>query len=203
MTNLDHSAIVLDRCEYTENNTFEAFCSKCPQHLRNINVYVKKTKTLAVQNKNNRKLLQQYKLNIQNLKNKMNKLISVNRKYKAIVQQSLNSKIDHLDNVNVNSKIFAKLLLSSAPKNSKYCDDEKWICQCLYFRSSAGYSFLRTSLCIHLPHPSTLQKSTKIKCLCPGINNDVLFKVNKHVLNLIEYEKQVIFHFDELVFKKI
>lgn len=131
------------------------------------------------------------------MKRQMKSVKECKTKLQVKACESLKEQIDAIPNVNDTSKIFAKLITSSDSAKI-YSEDEKWICQCLYFRSSAGYNFLRNSLGFHLPHSSSLHRWITIKNVSPGPSIPVLEEIKKLVSNFSNFEKEVVLLFDEM-----
>lgn len=131
------------------------------------------------------------------LKLKYERAKKLNNKLQKMAEESIDTKINSLSEVNENSKIFAKLILSDRQKRP-FSEDEKWICQSIYFRSAAGYDFLRDCLHLNLPHTSSLHRWTAIKNLSPGPDVNVLSNIQKEVAKLSAREKEMVLIFDEM-----
>lgn len=180
-----------DKC--TEN---EIICSNCIKYLRANKYYIKKIKIMEQQ-------LKKFKLKkgLVVKKNKFwkNKAIHYKKKYdllKTNTAFNLNSQIDVLSKPNEHAKVFSKLILNLG--SNVYTDAEKWLSQCIYFRSSTGYRFLRDVLGFHLPSIASLHNWIKIKSLSPGPDESVLIEISKAISKLPTEEKDVALIFDEM-----
>lgn len=143
-----------------------------------------------------------------NLTSKVRKLQTIGRKQRCYINRikkmnaemkeytkDISKNIDSLSNVNGNSKTFSKMILQ---KPRVYSEEEKKLCQFLFYRSSAGYQFMRNILQFHLPHVASLHKWAKLKHLSPGIDFEILNEVKNQVMNMPLKDREVVLSFDEM-----
>lgn len=190
---------VLSKVNHTPSSeeTFEVTCSKCLKCHQQVKLCCRKLKRVQEENRKLRAQLERIKKNQKNLRKRTNAHNECKKKLLVKACETLENKIDTITCVNDTSKIFAKLI-TSTDNTRTYSEDEKWICQCLYFRSSAGYNFLRNFLGFHLPHPSSLHRWINIKNLSAGPSKPVLEEIEKEVKNLSKIENEVVLIFDEM-----
>ena len=172
----------------------EITCVNCPKHLK--------------RNLSYRKQLQKLKNKFELLKKRKQKLLEKNKRISMQLRRSKrvckNLKnynreciIDKLPTINENSKKFAKMILRTK-RSANYSDPERWISQCIYFRSSATYTFFRDVLGFKMPHVTSLHNWIQIKSLSPGFNENVLREIQKVVSKLDDKTKEVVLLFDEM-----
>lgn len=168
-------------------------CSNCVKKSKNELFYIRKI--IKLEDK------------VRKLQNNQNSLCKKNRTlktklcryqnlYKTERNKTLNEQIDSLTEISPHAKTFSKLILGG--KKVCYTNEEKWLSQCIFFRSAAGYTFLKENLEFHLPSISSLNKWVKIKSLSPGPDSSVFKELNIQVGKLSEHEKDVILLFDEM-----
>jgi hypothetical protein len=172
-------------------NQFEAetTCFNCPKLLKRNLSYRKQLQKL----KNSYELL---KMRKQKLLEKKNRISMQLRRSKRICKQRKNFNleciIDKLPTISENSKTFAKMILRTK-RSTIYSDPERWISQCIYFRSSATYTFFRDVLGFKMPHVTSLHNWIQIKSLSPGFDENVLREIQKEVSRLDEKKKKKLF----------
>ena len=136
-----------------------------------------------------------------NRKSKISMLQKISRLNKKRHEKNfIEKEIDLMQGLNQNTKTFAKLILSQTSR--EYSNEEKWISQCIFFRSSCGYNFLRDQLGLHLPHPSSLHRLINIKSLSPGAHINVLNEIRNVTSKLSAKDGEVIVIFDEMSLQK-
>lgn len=195
VTVVELNNLAKDTCNSEE--TIEYSCPSCLKKSKAVSFYIKLVAKLQKKIKQVR-LAYKHRSKINKvLRIKFERLKGVNNKLRQKAEEPIAFQIDSLREVNETSKIFAKLILRGN-KKTVFTEDEKWISQCLYFRSSAGYDFLRNSLNFNLPHSSTLHRWTTVKSLSPGPDAQVLSKIQSEVAKLSEREKEVLLIFDEM-----
>lgn len=119
-------------------------------------------------------------------------------KYNKQKNSSLDQIIDKL-NVNINTKNVGKLLLK---QSFYYNKSDKAFAQCLFYKSASTYKFLRNTLKLKLPSPSSIYKWSPIKFILPGINDILMDQHSPFFTNLPETSKMCILCFDEITIKQ-
>ena len=171
-------------------------CSSCEKNSKKQSYYIKKMNCLKKENKILKTKVQKYKKLNARISRKVYRLKEDKKTLQAAQKQSICKKIDADKELNQNTKTFAKLILSQGKK--PYKEDEKCICQCIFFRSASGYNFLRDHLKLHLPHASSLHRWIQIKSLSPGMNSSVLQEIRNVTKDLAPKDREVVLIFDEM-----
>lgn len=124
-------------------------CNNCEKYVKARDFYMKKYNTLLK------------KYTALRVKTKTNKKNQTANKSKIFIQ-NIKKSIDSLPHISSESKIFCKLLISSAAK--KYTPEVKNLAQNIFYVSQSSYNFLRNKLHLNLPHVSSLHpmESSKI-----------------------------------------
>lgn len=177
-------------------DSIESVCKKCEANTKKQFFYIQQISRLK---KINKILKERAKksLKFRNiLAIKLRRLKKDKAQLREYQKQTIEEKIDFLHDINKNWKTFCKLILSQGKR--QFTQEERWICQCIFFRSSSGYNFLRDQLQLHLPHPASLHRWIKLKSLSPGLNENVFEEIQKNVLTLEPKDKEVILIFDEM-----
>ncbi|XP_055918650.1 uncharacterized protein LOC129950754 [Eupeodes corollae] len=178
------------------NEEIEFTCTNCEAHLKRQLYYIKSIGKLKKENRALKIKIQTNRKSKINMLQKISRFKKTKKRLRSDEKNSLEREIDLMEGINRNTKTFAKLILSQTLR--EYTNEEKWITQCIFFRSSCGYNFLRDQLGLHLPNPSSLHRWINIKSLSPGPNIKVLEEIRNVTSSLSEKDREVNLIFDEM-----
>lgn len=195
---LNQASLVLPS-KASEEDAISHACSQCEKSLKRNKYYMRVVQNIKSRLKELMREKNQLTKKNKIQKNKILRLQNRNKNIKNLKYVCIDESIDLLENVNNNSKTFAKMILF---RKAAYSEEEKILSQCIYFRSSSGYKFLREVLGFRLPCISSLHNWIQIKSLSPGFHENVLKEIAPQVLKLNERERNVVLLFDEMSVKE-
>lgn len=192
---IDFSAIRSPPRKRPRSQSPAEICRQCHRSTKTLKCFQKKYasfKKLADERQERIKMLRREN---SNLKRKVIRLEVKSKK-------NILSEIEKM-NLTGNEKILAKMLLKEKKgTNMRWNDSEKLFAQSIYYRSTSTYMFLRDSLELNLPSPSSLQKWNSIRKLQPGDNECLYSALKDTIRDMAESEKECIITCDEVAIKK-
>lgn len=194
---IDLSLLRSPPSKYRRLQSPPSLCTNCQKNIKNEAYYRKMYFKLF-------KKLNTTKKEIRKLKSKNETL---KRRIKIIEKKindtkPIDDEIDGL-NINPNEKTFCKILIKqNRGTDARWEDREKSFAQSIYYRSTSSFLFLRNTLKLNLPNPSSLSRWSDIKNLQPGNNVCIYNALEAAVHKMQPVERECILLFDEVSIRR-